>query len=293
MAEVIANVQPSFDTFQAWIDKTNTLLNRYSTVVITTASNTAGGYTTGNAQINGIVAANVIAVSDAIKAGNVTAQTSYIPVVSNVFVTGNGSLITVGNSTVNASINSTAFTGRSNQANTLTTARNIAISTDATGNVNFDGSANVVIALTLASVGTAGTYGNSTSVPVITTDAKGRVTGVTNTAINFPTAAVTSVNGRTGAVVLTSADVTGNTTSGLGYTPVSANSSGSINGSLTLNTGDLSARDGLYSRDVRVGNATVNTVVNSVSVSVNGFVINSTSVATTGKAIVMAMIFGG
>jgi len=293
MAEVIANVQPSFDTFQAWIDKTNTLLNRYSTVVITTASNTAGGYTTGNAQINGIVAANVIAVSDAIKAGNVTAQTSYIPVVSNVFVTGNGSLITVSNSTVNASINSTAFTGRSNQANTLTTARNIAISTDATGNVNFDGSANVVIALTLASVGTAGTYGNSTSVPVITTDAKGRVTGVTNTAINFPVATITSFNGRTGAIVLTSADVTGNTTSGLGYTPVSANSSGSINGSLTLTGADLTARDGLYSRDVRVGNATVNTVVNSVSVSVNGFVINSTSVATTGKAIVMAMIFGG
>ena len=40
---------------------------------------------------------------------------------------------------------------------------------------------------TLAAAGTAGTYGSSTAVPVLTTDSKGRVTGVTNTAIAFPT----------------------------------------------------------------------------------------------------------
>jgi hypothetical protein len=39
---------------------------------------------------------------------------------------------------------------------------------------------------TLIAVGTAGTYGNSTTVPVFTTDAKGRVTAVTPTAIAFP-----------------------------------------------------------------------------------------------------------
>ena len=49
----------------------------------------------------------------------------------------------------------------------------------------------------LPATGTAGTYGNTTYVPVITTDAKGRVTAVTNTAISFP---VTSVAGVTGAV---------------------------------------------------------------------------------------------
>jgi lipopolysaccharide export system protein LptA len=38
----------------------------------------------------------------------------------------------------------------------------------------------------LTNVGTAGTYGSATTVPVITTDAQGRVTGVTNTAITFP-----------------------------------------------------------------------------------------------------------
>ena len=42
------------------------------------------------------------------------------------------------------------------------------------------------ISFSLTNVGTAGTYGSATQVPVITTDAQGRITGVTNTAINFP-----------------------------------------------------------------------------------------------------------
>ena len=44
----------------------------------------------------------------------------------------------------------------------------------------------------LVSVGTAGTYANASHVPVITTDAKGRVTAVTNTAIAIDTSQVTS-----------------------------------------------------------------------------------------------------
>lgn len=52
----------------------------------------------------------------------------------------------------------------------------------------------------LATVAGTGTYGSTTLVPVFTKDAYGRVTTVTNTDIAFP---VTSVNGATGAVVLT------------------------------------------------------------------------------------------
>ena len=59
---------------------------------------------------------------------------------------------------------------------------------------------------TLAAVGSAGTYGSSSAIPVITTDSKGRVTGVTNTDLStslssaaFPrmgkTLIVDSVNG--------------------------------------------------------------------------------------------------
>ena len=77
-------------------------------------------------------------------------------------------------------------------ADTLAIARAIALSGDATGTVNFDGSANVEIVTTLAAVGTAGEQG-----PVVTTDAKGRVVssraleladmpaGITATSVDF------------------------------------------------------------------------------------------------------------
>jgi Major tropism determinant N-terminal domain len=45
---------------------------------------------------------------------------------------------------------------------------------------------------TLANTGTAGVYGNAAYIPVITTDAYGRVSSVTNTAIAIDTAAITS-----------------------------------------------------------------------------------------------------
>jgi hypothetical protein len=45
---------------------------------------------------------------------------------------------------------------------------------------------------TLANTGTAGTYANASHVPVITTDAYGRVSAVTNTAISISTSQVTS-----------------------------------------------------------------------------------------------------
>ena len=60
------------------------------------------------------------------------------------------------------------------KADTLTTARTISLSGDATGSVSFNGSANVSIATTLANVATAGTYKS------VTVDAKGRVTAGTN-----------------------------------------------------------------------------------------------------------------
>jgi hypothetical protein len=45
---------------------------------------------------------------------------------------------------------------------------------------------------TLANTGTAGTYANASHVPVITTDAYGRVSAITNTAISISTSQVTS-----------------------------------------------------------------------------------------------------
>ena len=62
---------------------------------------------------------------------------------------------------------------------------------------------------TLAAIGAAaGPTGDTTHVPVVTIDAKGRVTALTAAAIAFPASAVSSVFGRTGAVVATNGDYT-------------------------------------------------------------------------------------
>ena len=70
---------------------------------------------------------------------------------------------------------------------------------------DVSGSGATTIATTLAITGvTAGTYGDATSVPRFTVDPKGRITAVTNTNITYP---VTTVAGKSGAVVLTNSDV--------------------------------------------------------------------------------------
>jgi hypothetical protein len=95
--------------------------------------------------------------------------------------------------------------------------------------MSVDGSANASAALTLAASGvTANTYGTGTSVAQIAVNAKGLITSASAVAISFP---VTSVFGRTGAVVLTLADING------------------ISGGLALTTA-MSAPSGQFSSNV-------------------------------------------
>lgn len=111
-------------------------------------------------------------------------------------------------------------------ATKLTTARNIAHSGDATGSASFDGTANVSIPLTLATVNSApGAYGNTTSVATFTVNAKGLVTLSGSAAIAFP---VSSVSGKTGAVTLASADITDATASSTANTVVKRDASGNF-----------------------------------------------------------------
>ena len=90
-----------------------------------------------------------------------------------------------------------ACTGNAATATKLAASKNIALTGDVTGSAGFDGSAAASIATTLANSGvTAGSYGPSAnatpahsgtfSVPYITVDAKGRVTGASTKTITLP-----------------------------------------------------------------------------------------------------------
>ena len=103
MALATSNVNTVTDNFQNWIDKTNELLAAYSTTIVTTAANTEGGITVGNATVNGIFTANSVTVegnsSFGLRGGNTT--------VANVlYVTSN---VSIGNSSVNTVFSTTTL----------------------------------------------------------------------------------------------------------------------------------------------------------------------------------------
>ena len=87
-----------------------------------------------------------------------------------------------------------AITGNADTATKLTTPREIDIDGDVIGvgiGTTFDGSKNVTIPTVLSTTGvTAGTYGSSTRVGIVTVDAKGRITSASNIDINFGAATV-------------------------------------------------------------------------------------------------------
>ena len=76
------------------------------------------------------------------------------------------------------------LTGTASNATVLANARTITIDGDVDASaVSFDGSQNITLTTTLDNSGvTAGSYGSSSAIPVITVDAKGRVTAVSTAA---------------------------------------------------------------------------------------------------------------
>ena len=79
-----------------------------------------------------------------------------------------------------------AVTGNSSTATALANARTITIDGDVDATATaFDGSTNITLTTTLDSTGvSAASYGSSTAIPVITVDAKGRITAATTAAIS-------------------------------------------------------------------------------------------------------------
>jgi hypothetical protein len=137
----------------------------------------------------------------------------------------------------------------------LTGNQNITLSGDVTG------SGATGISVTLANSGvTAGTYGSATQVPAFTVDAKGRVTGVTNTAINL----ISSLSGLSDVTLSSPADGQllrysgGGTNKWVNWTPnfitgnqtitVSGDATGSGTTSLALTLANSGVTAGTYTK---------------------------------------------
>lgn len=137
----------------------------------------------------------------------------------------------------------------------LTTNQTINILGDATGS----GTNSITITLGNSGV-SAGTYGSATQVPVFTVDSKGRVTGVTNTAINL----ISNLSGLSDVTITTPADGQllrysgGATNKWVNWTPnfltanqtitVTGDVSGSGSTSLNLNLGTTGVSAGTYTK---------------------------------------------
>ena len=171
--------------------------------------------------------------------------------------------------------------GNADSATKLLTARNFSISGDVDApSVAFDGTGNVNLVTTLDNSGvTAGTYGSSTVIPVFSVDAKGRVTSVTNTGVNFATAtvaqsdAVRAVSRDTNAThFLTFVDSNNSTgayeflytDAGITYNPstndISISGGLTVGGAAILNNSLTVAGTAVLNGDVDLGNASTDTV---------------------------------
>ena len=174
-----------------------------SAVTILANTGTAGTY--GNAAYHPVITTDTYGRVSAIT--NTLIQISTTQITSGVlpFAQGGANAITYTTGTFLTS-NGTAFVSVANTG-TAGTYANAAyvpvITTDAYGRVSAI--TNTAIAIDTAAItsgtladarlpatGTAGTYANASHIPVITTDSKGRVTAVTNTAIVISAAAITS-----------------------------------------------------------------------------------------------------
>lgn len=161
-----------------------------------------------------------------------------------------------------------ALSGNASTATALATGRTISLTGDVTyTSGSFDGTGNVTGTATLANSGvTAGSYGSSTAVPVITVDAKGRVTGVTTSAISIPTSL--SIAGGTGTDSVTLGTDTLTFAGGTGVTTTVTNNQVSFAiGQAVSTTSDVT-----FNNITGNGTVTVPDPVNSTDAANKGYV---------------------
>lgn len=140
MSKTLSSINTAADTFQNWIDRTNSIITLLDTETVT--ANTTGALTSGNGFVNGFFGANTLVATN-IRGGNVTTN-SVLTFQTNTTFSANvliSQQLTVGNSSVNVVVNSSMIiVGGSNVATVSSLA-----SVGTTGSITLTGNSSQVI----------------------------------------------------------------------------------------------------------------------------------------------------
>lgn len=129
MSKTLSSINTAADTFQNWIDRTNSIINLLDTEVVT--ANSTGALTSGNGFVNGYFGANTL-VATYIRGGNVstnsvltfetnTVFSSNVSISQHLSVTNSVSLSNTLTATGNVTLSNTLLVvGNTNFSNTLT-----------------------------------------------------------------------------------------------------------------------------------------------------------------------------
>ncbi len=171
------------------------------------------------------------------------------------------------------------LTGNAGTATKWQTGRNLALTGDATATLTaVDGSANVSAALTLATVNAnVGTFGSATTIPVITTNGKGLITGVSVASV----ASNLNVAGDTGTDAVSLLSDTLTFTGGTGLTSSVTNNVVTFDIDSTVVT--LTGNQTLTGKSISGSSNTITNIPNSALTN-SSVTIGSTSVALGGTA---------
>ena len=280
MALTTANVDTSSHTFQTWVDKTNILLDAYSTTIVTTAANSSGGITTGNATVNGIFTSNSVSVNGnstfGLRGGNVTTN-------ATLFITSN---VSIGNASVNTVINTTTIdtdlmltvlgnTSLTNGTVTFTTNSTSNVYTFGAGNTSFDSGVLFVDAVN----NKVGVNNTAPGVALEVTGSANISTSVNSSILTVGTSFIANTTGayHTGTINAASFTTTGLLANVTALVPTSntillGNSIGRF--ILSANTGDFTG------------------AVNGASFSTSGLVANTTALVATSNTILLGNSIG-
>ena len=158
------------------------------------------------------------------------------------------------------------------------------------------GSGNVTInangAITLSSIGSAQTVGSSTAIPVITTDAYGRISAMSSTSVSIPSGALTFTGDVTGtgttgsstALTIANSSVTNaklaNSSITVNGTAISLGASATVTAAAGTLTGATLASGVTASSLTSVGTLTNLTVTNTITGNISGNAGTATTLAT-------------